>query len=76
MDEQGLLKLKREIDNAKTKVAELNGQLSQLMKQMKENFDCTDLKAADKKIKALEKEATELQERINTETAELEELYG
>ena len=49
MNEQELLELKEEIDQAKQKYSELKGRLTFLMKQLKEDQGCTTIEQAEKK---------------------------
>ena len=54
MNEQELLKKKKEIEKTKTEIAELKGEEKSLLKRLKEDFNCPGLEAAKKKIKAYE----------------------
>lgn len=71
--EKELLKLKKEIDDAKTAVSEAKGHLSALMKQLKENWDCTTVEKADKKLATMKKELETMLEDIETSSDKLEE---
>lgn len=73
MQEQELLDLKEEINKAKTEVAELTGKKKQLIKTLKEEWDCDTLKAAQSTLMKSEKSITDLNEQIKTGTEELEE---
>jgi len=75
MDEQELFKLKKQIDEAKSKVSELKGQQKHLMKQLKDEWDCTSIEAAEKKAKTIEKEINDLNQKITEGIEELEEKY-
>ena len=70
-----LLQLKQDIDAAKLKAAGYEGQLKGLMKDLKDNWGCTTIAQAEKKVKALEKEVTDLSGKISKGVAELEEKY-
>ena len=76
MTEQDLLNLKKEINDAKAEVAGLNGQLTALMKQLKDDWGCTTLDQADKKIAQMEEEITKVQKQLQEGIAELQEKYG
>ena len=75
MNEKDLLQLKKEIDSAKSEKAELTGELKSLMKQLKDEWKCSSLEDARKKIRQWEKEISELDEKIKTGITELEEKY-
>ena len=76
LTEQDLLNLKGEIDEAKTKVSELNGQKTALMNQLKTDFGCKTPKEAEKKLTDLKKEITTLENEIEEGTKELSEKYN
>ena len=75
MNEQELFELKERIDTAKSKVSELKGSKKQLMKELKEQWDCSTVEAAEKKAKTMEKEIEQLNTKITEGTEELEEKY-
>lgn len=70
-----LLELKQDIDNAKTEIAKLEGKKEALMKELKDQWKCTTIKQAEKKLADLEKEAGKLGEQIEKGVTELEEKY-
>jgi len=70
-----LLQLKAEIDEAKIKIAELNGKKESLMQDLKKNWNCTTLKQAEKKLVDLEGDVKDLSKQIEKGVAELEEKY-
>lgn len=73
--EKELIELKGQIDSAKTKVAELNGQKSALMKQLEE-WGCKTIEEAEKKLKEMETEVSNLDIKIASGVKELEEKYN
>ena len=75
MTEKDLLKLKREIDEAKTSVADLNGQLTAMMKQLKKDWNCASVEDGEKLLKKMKKEIEGLEEQIETGVKEIEEKY-
>ena len=75
MNETQLLALKQEIDEAKTEISELQGTKKQLMKDLKEDWDCTTLEQAEEKHEKLGVEITELSNKIETGVKELNEKY-
>jgi phage shock protein A len=76
MTEQELLRLKKDIDEAKNTLAELNGQKVTLTKQLKENWNCTIVEEAEKQLKKMQVEIEEIQENIDSGISELEETYN
>jgi hypothetical protein len=75
MTEQDLLRLKKKVDDAKTNVAELKGQQTALLKQLKEDGGCKSLEELEKKLKALAKEIGELQTELETGIEEIQQTY-
>lgn len=75
MTEKELLQLKDEIDEAKTKVAELKGQQQMLMNQLLETYGCKTIADAEKKLKLMDKEISTVQNQIDEGIKELEEKY-
>jgi len=65
----------KEIDRRKEKKAQLEGELRQLSKTLAEEFDCTSLEQAEKKLDAMRKEAATLEEELETALSELEDKY-
>jgi len=76
LNEKQLLALKAEIDEAKTAIAESKGHLSALMKQLSENWGCTTVEKAEKKLTKMKKELetmrTEMEESSDKLEAKLE----
>jgi predicted nuclease with TOPRIM domain len=75
MTEADLIKLKTTIDEAKTKVSELNGQKVALTSQLKE-WDCKTIEEADAKLAEMEKEISIFNNKIAIGTADLEKKYN
>ena len=75
MTEKDLLRLKKDIDEAKNTLAELNGQKGTLTKQLKENWDCSTIEEAEKVLKKMQIEIEKIQEDIDSGISELEEIY-
>jgi len=75
MDEEQLLELKKEIDDAKSKISELKGTRNQLMKDLKEQRNCSSLEAAEKEYKKLVEQITKLDIQINEGVKRLNEKY-
>ncbi len=75
MNEQQLLDLKHQIDEAKTNATELTGQQKSLMDRLKKDWNCTTVEQAEKKVEELETEITQLNTSIDKGVKELEEKY-
>lgn len=75
MTEQELLNLKQEIEEAKTKVAELQGSKKHLMKELENDWKCTTVKQAEKKLETMKAELEKLKQKIQESTEELMEKY-
>ena len=75
MNRQGLLDLKKEIENAQTKLSTIEGQKSMLMKQLSKDLGCDSVKEAEKLLGTTKKEADRLNEEINNGLNELENEY-
>ena len=75
MNETELLDLKQEIDEAKSKISELTGTKKQLMKDLKENWDCISLTEAETKHKKLGEEINTISGKIEKGVEELNEKY-
>jgi predicted nucleic acid-binding Zn-ribbon protein len=66
MTEQQLLNLKKQVDEAKSSVSELEGHKKALMKQLKDEWNLTTVEAAQKKLDSMAKQ-------IDTLTIQIEE---
>ena len=75
MNEKQLLELKQEIDEAKSKISELTGTKNQLMKDLKEKWDCKTLEEAEVSHKKLANEIRTLSDKIDKGVKELNEKY-
>lgn len=73
---EDLLRLKTEIDAAKTKTAELKGSLKFQMNQLKEQHQCNSVEEATKKIAELDKELIKISNQIEDGTKALEIAYS
>ena len=76
MEHQDLLDLKEKIDQAKEKSSELKGQLKGLTKELSDDWGCTNIEQAEKKVKKMETDINKLNEQIKTGVNELEEKYN
>jgi len=75
LTEQDLLDLKKDIDKSKLKVAELTGEKKSITQQLKNDWNCSDIEQAKKKLKSLEKDIETTERQIDKVTKELEEEY-
>ena len=70
-----LMKLKKEIDQAKLDKASLEGAYNENLQRLKSEFEVKDLAGAKKKLLAIEKELDELDSKIDELVQNLEENY-
>jgi len=75
MTEQQLLDLKDKVEDAKSNVSELKGQLTALMKQLNDDWQCKSIKEAETKLSGMEKNIKTLELKIQEATEELEDKY-
>ncbi|HDY89978.1 MAG TPA: hypothetical protein ENH82_17890 [bacterium] len=75
MNEEKLLELKKEIDEAKTEISELKGSKTQLMKDLKGQWNCTTLEEAKKKYAKGKEDIADIDKRIEKGVEELNEKY-
>jgi hypothetical protein len=75
MNENDLMQLKRKVDEAKTNLNVLKGQQVALMKQLKDNWECTTIKEAEKKLMGMDTELTKISSQIKKGLIELESKY-
>lgn len=75
MDEHDLLKLKEEIEGAKTQVAELKGKEKYLKQELQEKWDCGTIEEAEKLLSQMEKDAEKIDKQIQRATAQIEDKY-
>ena len=73
--EQDLLDLLKEIEAAKTEVAELTGKEKQLMKTLKDEWNCSSVKEAETKLSDLETKTEKLSATIKKGVEEIRTKY-
>lgn len=71
-----LLHLKEQIEQDKTRRAELNGQLTRVDKTLKEQWQCSTPARAQRRVDKLRSEVDKLNTQLAEGIAELEEKYG
>ena len=76
LDEQDLLDLKKDIDEAKTKQSELVGQKTALMTQLKNDWGCKTVKEAQEKLKTMGEEIEDIEDKIEKGVTDLQEKYN
>lgn len=74
-NEQDLLKLKKDVESAKTSVSELTGQQNALIRQLKDDWQCNTLTEAETMLKKLQDDIANIDKKITTLTQELETKY-
>jgi predicted transcriptional regulator len=76
MTETDLLKLKKQIEEAKATTSELKGHQSALMKQLKDDWKCNTIEEAEKLMAKYDKEIKTLTANIEKGMKELEGKYN
>jgi chromosome segregation ATPase len=76
LNERELLDLKKQIQQSKTKVSELQGTRDYLLKQLKKDWDCDSIKQAKAKIQGLQDSIEKLDLDIKKGIKEIESLIG
>jgi len=76
LDEQDLLDLKKDIDEAKTKQSELIGQKNALMTQLKNDWGCKTVEEAQEKLKTMGEEIEDIEDKIEKGVTDLQEKYN
>lgn len=76
MPEQDLLKLKEAIDKAKTEESQLTGQLTQLNKTLKGDFNCKSKEEAKTYLADIEKQIKEKEKLLTDGVKELKDELG
>jgi len=76
LNEKQLLELKEDVEIAKTKVSELNGQQKALTDQLKTDWGCKTIAEAEEKLKEMETEIDSLDKKIGKGVLELEQKYN
>jgi hypothetical protein len=76
MPEQDLLKLKEAVEKAKTEESQLIGQHKQLLKTLKEDFNCKNLKEAKKYLADIDEKITDKKTALETGVKNLKDELG
>lgn len=76
MPEQDLLKLKEAVDKARTEESQLAGQHSQLIKTMREDFNCKDLREAKKYLADIDEKIKDKKNTLETGVKSMKEELG
>jgi predicted nucleic acid-binding Zn-ribbon protein len=71
-----LFKLKQEYERRKLAIAESQGRLTELYRQLRDDFKCLTPEEADKRLAELETEVDKLQEQIEEDMTEIKLLLG
>jgi len=75
MTEHKLLELKDQIEDAKSEVSKLEGRRDALREELKDDWACGTIKQAKNLLGDLEKELTQLENKLSKGIKELEEKY-
>ena len=76
LTEKELLELKADVEKAKTRVSELKGQQTTLMKQLKDEFDCATIEEAEAKMEEYTKVIHILEKKIKKGVEEVEQMLA
>lgn len=76
MTEQELLDLKAEIEESKENLSKMQGRKEALMEQLQKQFGVKSIKEAETKIKKMESEVAEWDQKIDDATQELEKTLN
>jgi len=74
-DTQTLLNMKKTIEQSKTALARLEGELSGKLKQLKFDFNCSDLAEAERKLVKIDKAIEKDEDTLKTAINKLQEEY-
>jgi len=74
-DTQTLLNMKKTIEQSKTALARLEGELSGKLKQLKTDFNCSDLTEAERKLVKLDKAIDKGEKQLKEAISKLQEEY-
>ena len=76
MTEKELLNLKEDVQDAKQKVAELTGQQTALVNQLKTDYACKTIAEAEEKLAKMDKDISIIDKKIEDGVKDLEEKYN
>jgi hypothetical protein len=76
MPEQDLIKIKKAIDEAKTNEAKKEGQFSQLLKQLQEDFNCKTIAEGEEYLSEINKKIEEKEKFLKVGVQKLKEELG
>ena len=68
--------LKEKIDLMKSEISSLKGKQELLMQQLNDQYGCTTIKQAEKKVETLQKDVDNLDQQIRKGIQELETHYN
>ena len=71
-----LMRMKRQIEEARDKKARLEGKLSSLTERLLKEFDCKDIESATVLQKTLTAEVAEKEKLLDRKVKEMREQYG
>lgn len=73
--QEQLLAKKQQIEEAKQKIAKLEGEEKSLLERLKEEFECNSIEEARAKLVTLEARQSKLNASIQEKSMEIEEQY-
>lgn len=76
MKEKELLRLKKQLEKSKLDKAQLDGELKNMMKTLKTDFQCDSVDEAEKLLKKMVRNQTKLEDQIAHSLEEIDEKYS
>lgn len=75
MSLDGYMELKKKVEQAQQRADKAEGALDQIMKRLKNEFDCNSLEEAESKLKTLQRKEVELKEKFEEAKEEFKEKW-
>jgi hypothetical protein len=76
MSEEQLLKLKKDVETAKTTSSQLTGQKTAILKQLKDDWQCESIEEAETKLQGFADDITAVDKKILDGVTELKTKYN
>ena len=76
MNEKDLLKMKEDIDRAKSKVSELTGKQKHLLSELKDKWECSSIEEAERYLKKLDREIKRIDIKIEESIKDIQQQYS
>lgn len=69
-------KLKKQVEDLQRKAERISGRREEVMKQIKERFDCDTLGQAEELLAQMEEEVADLKEKLHESLQQFKDKYG